>query len=439
MWNTKERGSIVDLHFDAKICSVRMNHRRVVVLQQQQIHIFDLKAMKVLHVMERMPSQSADPSLSWLCAASERGYLATPMVLGAGGTPAASGGLVTVFDTHTLTQVCTVLAHRSPIQALCINPTGQLLATASMQGTVVRLFGLPAGETLFAFRRGTSPCRILGLLFTRDSGHICASASSGTVHLFRNSERVLGALPLQAQEATVGAAQREMVSQVSRAEPSREADTTQGPQQPQPWATEQRDGGAHPRGPAQVEPPPENDDADLDEEWTLVSERPERLLELSVTAPARAHGAGGRSRAPTALQSTAKYANKLLDSLPQPCREFVDAPHAFAWIHLRQEEKVIHTTTPPSGGGPADLPSLLLPKFLSKDGLRSAVLGGSQDCRNTFGGYVACALAQRGVAGLPELLVATTQGCARMYDWSPTVGGECRLRKEYAFVTHEGA
>merc|ERR1712232_561633 len=34
---------------------------------------------------------------------------------------------------------------------------------------------------------------------------------------------------------------------------------------------------------------------------------------------------------------TSKYAKSLLQKLPQPCREFVDAPRAFAVVHLDAE------------------------------------------------------------------------------------------------------
>lgn len=67
------------LSFTAKIHGVKMNHRRVVVLLQQRIHIFDIKTMKALHTIDRVSSPWADPSLAWLCTASERGYLATPL------------------------------------------------------------------------------------------------------------------------------------------------------------------------------------------------------------------------------------------------------------------------------------------------------------------------------------------------------------------------
>ena len=110
---------------------------------------------------------------------------------------------MTIVDTYTLQPVGTFLAHRSPVQALSLNPTGQLLASASVKGTVVRVFGVPSFELLCVFRRGTNPCQIHELLFSRDSAHICASAATGTVHIFRNTCEMLRSLPLESEEANI--------------------------------------------------------------------------------------------------------------------------------------------------------------------------------------------------------------------------------------------
>eukprot|EP00927_Polykrikos_kofoidii_P074427 TRINITY_DN70422_c0_g1_i1.p1 TRINITY_DN70422_c0_g1~~TRINITY_DN70422_c0_g1_i1.p1 ORF type:complete len:646 (-),score=79.04 TRINITY_DN70422_c0_g1_i1:464-2368(-) len=501
MWNTKERRNICQLQFNATIHAAKMNHRRIVVLLKQKIHIFDLKTMRSLHVIDRSSSPWADPSIGWLCAAHERGYLATPLALAVGtaavtfscntqaagvqghattggsyGSPRVYGGdgsvqsgggplgtdtgearlgLVSVVDTHTLKPIGTVLAHRSPVQALCLNPTGQLLATASTKGTVIRLFAVPALDLLYAFRRGASACRIFGLLFSRDSSYVCASASSGTVHIFKNSDHMLGALPLETEESTVGAAHREMISHRSTGAPD------PAPTKPQLATADAR--------------PLTHEDAHLEtddlSEWNVVAERPERQLELDLgldkgPSGSWTDGGGGMTGASPLLQlggsvssrkkalqtlsavseyaaeNTAKhakhYAKSLLQLLPQPCRELVDAPRAFAWVHLQDDEeaKLGDHRGVIGGGARGALDSGVLPKLPAPfaEGLRFAMLGTSQESTSVHvGGYVACVTSGLR-AGRAEVLVATIQGCAHSYDWSVSTGGECRLRAEHAFM-----
>eukprot|EP00435_Cladocopium_sp_Y103_P061582 s76_g23.t1 len=72
MWNTKARAGICSLQFPSEISSVKMNHRRAVVLLRQKVHIFDLKTMKVLHVIDRSDqAPGLDPGLCSLCCDPE--------------------------------------------------------------------------------------------------------------------------------------------------------------------------------------------------------------------------------------------------------------------------------------------------------------------------------------------------------------------------------
>lgn len=435
MWNTTSRSHMCRLEFDSQIHGIRMNHRRVVALLQLKIHIFELRTMRSLHVIDRIPPSSLGSDslgLSWLCASS--GYLAMPLALpessnllgssprhgwssvqsSRSGSPGSNGnendeppsparpdtaacdpgpklGLVTIWNAYTLKLVGTVLAHRSPVQALCLNPTGQILATASSRGTVIRLFGLPALEMLFSFRRGTSPCQILGLGFSRDSSYLCAPSSSGTVHIFKNSEQLLSSLPLHSEEATVGAAQRELAAKATVGELAAKAVAAK------------------------------TEDVSKDGDWQLLDERADRELELFVN-PVFAAGPGLKSSVKRtarqtlsavsdfAVENTAKYAKSLMRFLPQPCRELVDAPRAFAWVHLRDEE----------------------PQELRKLDARLCLQ--ALGCAVSNSGLVACLRTPRFTkTGRAEVLaISPSRGCAHVYDWSLTAGGVCRLRTEHS-------
>lgn len=292
MWNAKGRCSICTLRFAAEICAVRLNHRRAVVLLRHKIHIFDLKTMKALLVIDRDPVSC--PNLAALGADAERGFLATPLapprrqdVPFAHGVEGA--GYVAVVDAHTLRAVGTLLAHRTPVRALCLNAEGRLLATASDKGTVVRVFGVPSLSLLWTFRRGVSPCRIYSLSFAAGSPHLSAAAASGTVHVFR--------LP--------GAANQHPAP---NAAPPRRQPVRLGPQ-PNAEEAAQKEG-------LEV--------ASLDE-WNVVAPDEGGLL-LSEGAMCGRHDGS--------VDTPAKLARSLLWELLQPWQELADAPYAFSWLRL---------------------------------------------------------------------------------------------------------
>jgi hypothetical protein len=62
--------------------------------------------------------------------------------------------------------------------------TGRVFATASVKGTIIRVFSLTTCEKLHEFQRGSSPCTIHSLAFNSDVTILAVSGSKGTVHLF---------------------------------------------------------------------------------------------------------------------------------------------------------------------------------------------------------------------------------------------------------------
>ncbi|RYG42993.1 hypothetical protein EON68_01075, partial [archaeon] len=78
---------------------------------------------------------------------------------------AAAGGWVAVYDMARAQQIMLFQAHDSPCAALALSACGTRLASASEQGTVVRVWSVPSGELIQTFRRGTARARITFLSF----------------------------------------------------------------------------------------------------------------------------------------------------------------------------------------------------------------------------------------------------------------------------------
>lgn len=87
-----------------------------------------------------------------------------------------------------------------------MNPNGTMVATASAQGTLVRVWDSVRRHLLVELRRGADPatlywynvlrnkfkliilkylfCFFFSITFSRDSEFLCASSDKGTVHIF---------------------------------------------------------------------------------------------------------------------------------------------------------------------------------------------------------------------------------------------------------------
>ncbi|KAJ4809153.1 Autophagy-related protein 18 [Rhynchospora pubera] len=105
-------------------------------------------------------------------------------------------GMVIVRDIVSKQVIVQFRAHTSPISALCFDPSGTLLVTASVHGQNINVFRIippaPNSESdasgtyihLYRLQRGFTNAVIKDISFSDDSEWIMISSSRGTSHLF---------------------------------------------------------------------------------------------------------------------------------------------------------------------------------------------------------------------------------------------------------------
>ena len=193
--------------------AIRLNRKRLVVILEDQIYLYDISNMKLLHTIETSPNPNGNVAsipgatrslltLLAICAlspSSDDCYLAYPLPQKA---PPASfappshappgathisptSGDVLLFDALKLEAINVVEAHRSPLSCITLNNAGTILATASDKGTIIRVFSVPSAHKLYQFRRGSMPSRIYSMSFNTTSTLLCVSSATETVHIFK--------------------------------------------------------------------------------------------------------------------------------------------------------------------------------------------------------------------------------------------------------------
>ncbi|OAT04459.1 autophagy-like protein 18 [Blastomyces gilchristii SLH14081] len=194
--NTKRQSTICELTFPTTVLAVRLNRKRLVIVLEDQIYLYDIQTMKLLYTIETSPNPSAICALS---PSSENCYLAYPLPQKAppssftppshappGSTHISpTSGEVLIFDTLKLEAINVVEAHKSPLSCLAMNTEGTLLATASDKGTIIRVFSVPDAQKLYQFRRGSMPSRIFSMSFNITSTLLCVSSATETIHIFK--------------------------------------------------------------------------------------------------------------------------------------------------------------------------------------------------------------------------------------------------------------
>ncbi|KAI9351399.1 WD40-repeat-containing domain protein [Obelidium mucronatum] len=175
--NTKRNSTICELTFVSAILSVKLNRKRLIVVLEEHIYIYDIANMKLVHTIDTAPNPHA---LCALSPSSENCFLAYPP-----STSGASSGDLLIFDVVNLQAVNIVQAHKSPLSCIVFSYDGTLVATSSDKGTVIRVFSVPTGQKLFQLRRGTYSANIHSIAFDLSNRYLCVSSDTDTIHIYK--------------------------------------------------------------------------------------------------------------------------------------------------------------------------------------------------------------------------------------------------------------
>ncbi|KAF2873458.1 WD40-repeat-containing domain protein [Massariosphaeria phaeospora] len=194
--NTKRHSTICEMTFRSAILAMRLNRKRLVVVLESELYVYDISNMQMLKNEKTSPNPNAICALS---ASSDNNYLVYPLPTKATPTTfqppshappkadhvAPTSGEVLIYDATKMEAVNVIEAHNSPLSCIALNNDGTLLATASEKGTIIRVFSIPDAQKLYQFRRGSIPARIFSMSFNSTSTLLCVSSATETVHIFR--------------------------------------------------------------------------------------------------------------------------------------------------------------------------------------------------------------------------------------------------------------
>ena len=135
---------------------------------QNSVRVFSFsKPPSLLHVYE-----TAD-NLLGLCSLSNR-HLAFP---------GRTVGQIQLVEVAT-GNVSIIPAHSSALQAIQLSPDGNLLASASETGTLIRVYSTTNCAKVAELRRGIDPATVFSLAFSPSGSMLACTSDKSTLHCF---------------------------------------------------------------------------------------------------------------------------------------------------------------------------------------------------------------------------------------------------------------
>ncbi|XP_054717618.1 WD repeat domain phosphoinositide-interacting protein 4-like [Uloborus diversus] len=180
LWDDLAQKFVAEFTFSSPVLSLRMRRDRLFVAQRTQIHVFCFPNNPA-----KLFTFDTGVNPRGLCEvspfpSSERQLLVFP------GHISGSIQIVDLAKIHPGSSATpiTLNAHTSDVAYIAINHQGTLVATASVKGTLIRVFDTYRKLLLIELRRGYDPASVYCINFSSDSDFLCACSDKGTIHIF---------------------------------------------------------------------------------------------------------------------------------------------------------------------------------------------------------------------------------------------------------------
>ncbi|KAL1559358.1 Autophagy-related protein 18d [Salvia divinorum] len=178
IWDDFQSRCIGEFSFRSEIRAVRLRRDRVVVVLEYKIYVYNFMDLKLLHQIETLANPRG------LCCLSHH---PNTSVLAC---PGLQRGQVRV-EHFGLNRTTLINAHDSKIACLTLTMDGLLLATASLRGTLIRIFNTMDGTRLQEVRRGVDRADIYNIALSPNVQWLAVSSDKGPISFNQSSSNAL--------------------------------------------------------------------------------------------------------------------------------------------------------------------------------------------------------------------------------------------------------
>lgn len=180
LWDNIAGKFVAEFTFTSPVLNVRLRRDRLFVAEKTVIHVFSFpNNPRRLYSFDTGMNPRGLLDISPF-PSSERQLLVFP------GHYAGSIQIVDLskMNSGTSGAPITISAHTSDVACIALNQQGTLVATASVKGTLIRVFDTFTKNKLIQLRRGSDAAIFYCINFSCDSDYLCASSDKGTIHIF---------------------------------------------------------------------------------------------------------------------------------------------------------------------------------------------------------------------------------------------------------------
>ena len=171
IWDDFQIKPLNELKFNQNIMNVKLRRDKVVVVCHDKIYVFNLSNFEIIDTIETGDNSHGIVGISYEQDQTLLAY------------PDKERGKVTIKN-YEKSSVFYINAHENNIAYITLSYNGSLLATASEQSTLIRIFNTENGNLLQEVSRGKDKADIQYICFEPNYRFIAETSNDGTIHIW---------------------------------------------------------------------------------------------------------------------------------------------------------------------------------------------------------------------------------------------------------------
>ena len=168
LWDEEKGDEIGRIKLNKKILNLKLKENKIYIVTSEKIYLFDFN----LNLIDALESKN---SLGLISLCYKEDIIAYP--------DKKIEGYIRIKNYDKKLNYF-FFAHTTPLSCLHLNQEGDLIATSSLKGTLVRIYSILNGNLIQEVRRGTEGSFINYISFDPSQKYFAVTSDRKTIHLF---------------------------------------------------------------------------------------------------------------------------------------------------------------------------------------------------------------------------------------------------------------
>lgn len=171
IWDDYQKKSLCELKFNQNILNIKLRKDKIVVVCNDKIYLFTLNSFQSFDIIDTGENVHGVIGINYDIDNTIIAY------------PDKKRGKIKIKNYEKKTNV-SIDAHEKLIGNITLTIKGDLMASATEMGTIIRIFDTDNGNLLQEVRRGKEKAHIRCICFEPDLKFIACSSNRGTIHIW---------------------------------------------------------------------------------------------------------------------------------------------------------------------------------------------------------------------------------------------------------------